>query len=600
MQMTLAPVARPLRAAALGALAALCLLHGMPAAAAAAPAPADLILVNGRIHTLDDRHPRATWIAVRDGRIAALGNAAPPKALRGHDTRIVDAHGRLVLPAFHDAHTHPVWGGLSYGHCALYPGTTASDYQALIAKCAHEDTQSEWLYGVGWQDGAFSPSGVPDKRLIDAVVADRPAAFSNVGGHGLWLNSKALEVAGITRDTPDPPNGRIDRDANGDPVGGLEEAAVDLVMKHLPAPSEAAREQALAYAIHYFNSVGIVGFHDALVPVHGEGSAQVIPPGVPDTYIAMQAQGRLKAYVTLALGWDRGAGLEQVPGIEAAEARLAAAGVHAHAVKFLLDGVPAQRTAALIDPYSDMPAERGSLEVAPEMLDRAVAALGAKGFQVHFHAIGDRAVQASLDAVEAAQRGIGRPLDRPLVSHVNLVAPADLDRFRALGAIPIFQPLWACMDDYMKMVAVRVGERRMQHMYPAGSLMRHGVTVAYGSDWPVASANPFEGLEVALTRLAPGKAGGERLAPEERVTLAEALRNYTLHSAYALHVDDQSGNLVVGKNADLVVVDQNIYSIPAERIGRTRVLLTMYRGEAVYGDAASLGDAAGPAPGKAP
>lgn len=569
-----------------GVLAACALLPGAPADAATAPA--ELILVGANIHTLDAHHPLAQWIAIREGRIAALGKGSPPASLRGAGTRVVDAHHRLILPAFHDAHTHPVWGGLSYGHCALYSGKTASDYQALIAQCAREDTQSAWLYGVGWQDGAFSPSGVPDKRLIDAVVSDRPAAFSNVGGHGLWLNSRALAMAGITRDTPDPPNGRIDRDAQGEPIGGLEEAAVDLVMKHLPAPSATAREQALAYAIHYFNSVGIVGFHDALVPVHDEGSAQVIPPGVPDTYIALEAQGRLKAYVTLALGWDRGAGLGQVPGIEAARARLRAAGVHAGTVKFLLDGVPAQRTAALIDPYSDKPDERGDLEVPPAMLDEAVSALTAKGFQVHFHAIGDRAVQASLDAVQAAQQATGKPLDRPLVSHVNLASAADLDRFKALGAVPVFQPLWACMDDYMEMVAVRVGEARMQHMYPAGSLMKRGVTVAYGSDWPVASANPFEGLEVAVSRLPPGKADGKRLAPQERVTLAEALRSYTLNSAYALHVEDRSGNLVVGKNADLVVVDQDIFTVPTERIGRTKVLLTMYRGEPVFGELADL------------
>ena len=511
-----------------------------------------------------------------------------PKVLQGAGTRIIDVHHKLILPAFHDAHTHPVWGGLSYGHCALYEGNSIEDYQKLIAKCAHDDTQSTWLYGVGWRDGLFSPSGVPDKALIDAVVPDRPAAFSNVGGHGLWLNSKALEVAGITRDTPDPPHGRIDRDAQGNPTGGLQEAAVELVTSRLPSPSETAREQALLYAIHYFNSMGIVGFHDALVPVRIQESAQTIPPGVPDTYIALKAQGRLNAYVTLALAWDRGAGLEQIPGLETAEAKLASAGIHAHAVKFLLDGVPVQRTAALIEPYSDQPGEKGALEVDPELLKQAVAAVSGKGFQVHFHAIGDRAVQAALDAIQFAQQRAGKPLDRPLISHVNLVAPTDLTRFKTLGAIPIFQPLWACMDDYMRLVAVRVGPQRMEHMYPVASLMRKGVMIAYGSDWPVASANPFEGLEVAVSRLAPGTTSGEMLSPTERITLDSAVRNYTLHSAYTLHLNNQSGSLEVGKSADLIAVDRNIYAIPTDHIGRTRVLLTLYKGAAVFGDLGGL------------
>lgn len=470
----------------------------------------------------------------------------------------------------------------------MYEGNSLADYQKLIAQCAREQRDSPWIYGVGWQDGLFKPDGIPDKSLLDSIVPDRPAAFSSVGGHSLWLNSKALEAARITRNTPDPPHGRIDRDAQGEPVGGLQEAAVELVTSKLPPPSESERERALLYAIHYFNSVGIVGFHDALLPIRGEDSAQVIPPHAPDTYVALVKQGRLKAYATVALGWDRGVGLEQLAELKGAAERLASAGVQAQSVKFLLDGVPVQRTAALLKPYADKPEEQGALEVDPETLNKAVAALAQRGVQVHFHAIGDRAVRTALDAIEYAQRETHDALNRPLISHLNLVSPTDYPRFKALGAISIFQPLWACMDDYMRLVGIRVGPERMTHMYPTASLMRAGATVAYGSDWPVASANPFEGLEVAVTRRAPGATSGERLAPTERVGLAAAVRNYTLQSARALHVEDRSGSLTVGKNADLVAVDQDIFKIPPERISKTHVLVTMYRGEVVYGDFASL------------
>ncbi len=557
-------------------------------AAFAAGAPADMIFINAVIHTVDARRPNAQWLAVRSGRIEAIGMAKPPAALIGPKTRVVDAHGKLILPAFHDAHTHPIWGGLSYSRCPLYDGNSVEDYQKLIAKCAAEDREATWVYGVGWRDGLFKPEGIPTKAQLDAVVSDRPAVFSSVGGHSLWLNSKALEAAGITRNTPDPPHGRIDRDANGDPIGGLQEAAVELVAAKIPPPSAAAREKALLYAIHYFNSIGIVGFHDALVPIRGKDPAQVIPPGVPETYTTMKKKGELKAYVTLALAWDRNAGLEQLGGILDAEKALDAAGIHARAVKFLLDGVPAQRTAALLDPYSDKPDEKGALEVDPATLNSAVTALDRQGFQIHVHAIGDRAVRTALDAFEKAHTENHSTLNRPLISHLNLVSPADYPRFKSLGVTPIFQPLWACLDDYMVMTGIRVGPARMEHMYPVASLMHAGASVAYGSDWPVASANPFEGIEVALTRRAPGTTTGDPLAPTEQLRLDDAVRNYTLHSAYALHVDDRSGSLTVGKNADLVAMDQNIFQVPATRIAQTHVLFTMYQGEIVYGDLGKL------------
>lgn len=555
--------------------------------------PAELVLRNANIYTVDPGKPNATSLAVRQGRIAALGSDADTAALIGPGTRVIDLEGRLVLPAFHDTHTHPIWGGLSHARCPLYEGNSPADYQRIIAKCAAEDPGSGWLYGVGWRDGLFTPEGVPHKKLLDEVVPDRPVAFASVGGHSLWVNSKALEVAGITRKTQDPPNGRIDRDARGEPVGALQEAAVELVGKMLPPPSARHRENALRYARDHFNGIGIVGWHDALVPIASDEPGQSIPPGTPETYAALARSGELNAYVTLALGWDRSRGPEQIPELVAASERLAQAGVQAKAVKFLLDGVPAQRTAALIEPYADKPGFHGDLWIDARVLQDAVVELDARGFQIHVHTIGDRAVRTALDAfAEARDRNGARPR-RNLISHDNLISPSDLARLRELGVVTIFQPLWASLDDYMRMVAVRVGPSRMTHMYPVASVMRAGGTVAYGSDWPVASANPFEGIEVALTRRHPGATEGERLSPDERVTLEDALRNYTLNAAYALNVDDRSGSLTAGKSADLIVVDRNVFRIPENEIARTRVLVTLFAGEAVHGDLADL--AAAPA-----
>ncbi|MFC4310311.1 amidohydrolase [Steroidobacter flavus] len=566
---------------AIAAVAAACSKHEPPAASSAA---ADIVLKNGHIYTVDPASPSATWIAVSGGKIAALGSGEATSALIGPNTRVVDLQGRLVLPAFHDAHTHPVWGGLSHAGCNLYDGNSPEDYQKILAKCAADEPGDGWIYGSGWKDGLFPPDGVPDKKVLDAVVSNRPVAFTNVGGHGIWVNSKALEVAGITRDTKDPPNGRIDRDKKGEPIGSFQEAAVELIVSKLPPPSDKAREQALGYARDYFNSNGIVGWHDALVPISGDEPGQAIPPGVPQTYAEMAKNGTLKGHVRLALAWDKKRGVEQIPDLIAAAEKLAAAGVPARSVKFLLDGVPAQRTAALIEPYSDMPGFKGDLHIDPAVLKDAVTQLDAADFQIHIHAIGDQAVRTSLDAFTAAREKNGAKDHRHLLSHVNLIAKDDLPRFKDLGVVVVFQPLWACMDDYMVLVRDRVGPARMEHMYPVMSLLKAGGKVAYGSDWPVASANPLEGIEVALTRLAPGSTGGELLAPDERVTLEQAIESYTIDSAYAMHLEDRSGSLVAGKSADLVVLDQDLFKIPANQIAKTKVLLTMFAGEAVYGD----------------
>jgi predicted amidohydrolase YtcJ len=360
------------------------------------------------------------------------------------------------------------------------------------------------------------------------------------------------------------------------------------VGKLLPPPSARHREDALRYARDHFNGIGIVGWHDALVPIASDEPGQSIPPGVPETYAALARSGELKGYVTLALAWDRKRGLEQIPDLVAASQRLEQAGIHAKIVKFLLDGVPAQRTAALLEPYADRPGFHGDLWIDERVLQDAVIDFDARGFQVHMHTIGDRAVRIALDAFAAARDRNGARARRNLISHDNLISEADLARLKELGVVTIFQPLWASLDDYMRMVAVRVGPARMTHMYPVASVMRAGGTVAYGSDWPVASANPFEGIEVALTRRHPGATGGERLSPDERVTLEQAIRNYTLNAAYALNVDDRSGSLTAGKSADLVVVDRDVFRIPETEIAKARVLLTLFAGEVVHGDLAGL------------
>jgi predicted amidohydrolase YtcJ len=562
------------------ALVAACAKQAPPPAIDAA----QLVFRNGNLYTVDASHPSATSIAIRDGRIVALGSDQDTAALIGPNTHVVDLQGKLVLPAFHDAHTHPVWGGLNYSRCPLYDGNSPAEYQKIIAKCAADEPGTGWLYGVGWKDGLFTPEGVPHKELLDAVAPDRPAAFISVGGHSIWVNSKALEVAGITRKTPDPPNGHIDRDAKGDAIGALQESAVELITKKLPPPSPTEQQNALRYAQKYFHGIGVVGLHDASVPIYTDDPDEVIPPKVPEVYAALTKSGELKEYVNLALTWDDRRGVEQIPDLLAASKRIGEMGVEAKAVKFFMDGVPAQRSAALLEPYSDKPGFRGALYIPKEVFEEAVTQLDANGMQVHVHAIGDWAVRAALDAFAKARERNGPKDNRHLVSHVNLISAPDMARFAQLNATAVFQPSWACMDEYMVMVGVRVGQQRLDRTYPAADLMRAGGRVAYGSDWPVASANPLEGIEVALTRRLPGTTEGPQLAATEAVTLTQAIESYTLQAAIAGHREDRSGSLTVGKNADLVVLDRDLFKVPVNEISKARVLLTLFKGEAVFGD----------------
>lgn len=560
-------------------VASLLVLGGCAKEQKPAAEPAELVLKNARIYTVDTASPWASSLAVDGGRIAAVGSEEQVAAFIGDDTRVVDLGGKLVLPGFHDVHAHPVWGGLGYTQCPIYDGTSPREYQQLIAKCLAEKPGKGWLYGIGWKPGIFVPNGVPDKKLLDEIAPDRPVAISSIGGHTLWVNSEALRAAGITRDTKDPPNGRIDRDPRtGEPVGSLQEHAMALVSQLLPPPSRDSLDAALVYATKYFNGVGIVGWQDASVSILPTDPAHVI-----DVYTTSEQRGELKSHVKLALLWENERGPEQLQALLDESEKLAKVGLHARTVKMFIDGVLVPRTGALIEPYADQHDTRGELQIPLDVFNNAIAEFDARGIQVHVHAIGDLAVRSTLDAFAKARERNGSKDNRHLISHLNLITPQDQPRFAELDVIPVFQPLWARWDEYMRMTAIRVGTERMKYMYPSGSLLRSGATLAYGSDWAVASANPFEGIEVALTRREPGATSGEVLTPEEVITLEQAIRGYTLNAAFANHVDDVSGSLQVGKSADLIVLDQDVFKVPVTDIGRTKVLTTLIAGEAVHG-----------------
>lgn len=546
------------------------------AAHAAAPEPADIILTDARVYTVEDAQPWAEAVAIRNGRILAVGRATDVIAHRGAKTRVVDLKGRFLMPAFGDAHAHPVFGGLSYARCSLHEGKTVADYRRIIAACVAKTPGTGTIYGVGWEDGLFPPDGIPGKAILDAISTTRPLIFANTGGHGLWVNSKALALAGITRATPDPVNGKIDRDASGEPVGGLEEAAMGLVDALVPPPTAKDRQDAIAYTVHLFNSLGITSWHDAML----EWKADGVSPDL-DAYQAIRDRGGLTVHTVMDIKWDNARGMDQVADIMKVSADARAKGLTANGVKFFIDGVIPQETAAMLAPYTGS-TSKGTPQIAPDRLAQAVTLFDAKGMQAHFHAIGDGAVREALDAVAAARKADGRTQMRPMLSHLNVIDPADQPRFGQLGVTAIFQPLWACAEPYMDLTIQKLGPVRSRYIYPEAGVAKSGGMIAYGADWSVASANPLEGIEVALTRVAPG-GNLPPLLPEQAVTLESALKSYTINVAYVNHLETVTGSIKVGKSADLVVLDQDLFKIKPRDIHKTKVLVTMFGGREVFG-----------------
>lgn len=550
--------------------------------AAGEVAVADAIYANGKIHTMDAAMPRATAVALRGGRIAAIGTREEVMALAGPATVQYDLGGRLVLPAFGDAHVHPVFGGMAFSRCSLHAGETLADYQRIIADCVAKSPGDDAIYGVGWEDSLFPPNGVPRKEVLDAVSTTRPLIFESVGGHSFWVNSAALALAGIDNDTPDPPNGHIDRDPEtGEAVGGLQESAMALAEKFVPKPTEAEIEQAILYVTEHFNALGITAFHDAGVDYGAD------PNPVIEAYRKLLASGVLTAHVNVALKWDNARGMEQMPALIAALEAAQASGVTARSVKFYVDGVIPQQTAAMIEPYEGSE-KRGESHIDPTVLKSAVTALDARGYQAFIHAIGDRAVREGLDAVEAARKANGDSGIPHMITHLNVVDPVDQPRFGALGTIAQFQALWASNYPYMDLTKQAIGPERSRSIYPAGSIMKGGGMLAYGEDWPVDSADPLRGIEVAVSRRTPGDPDAQPLLPGEAVTLEKAIEAYTRNVAISSGRLAETGTLETGKSADLVVIDKDLYAIAPHEISSARVLLTLFRGEPVHGDPGAL------------
>lgn len=544
---------------------------GAAGMSAGAPAPADLVLSNGAVYTVDGARSWAESVAVSGGRIVFVGTDAASKAWIGAQTKVVDLAGKMVLPAFHDSHVHPVSGGMEALECDLHGLATAAEVLAAVAKYAAAHPEAKWIRGGGW-DLTLFPAGNPSKALLDRIVPDRPVLLDASDGHSAWANSKALAIAGVTKATPDPPLGRIERDASGQPSGALREDAVGLVSKHMPRRTAKDYEAGLRKGLQVANAFGLTSLEEASASEEDLAA-----------YEALDTRGEVTARVSISITADTDKVLADVPRIKALRARYRGKRFHADSVKIFADGVLETRTAAVLVPYVGFGDDRGKANLDPSDFKALATALDKEGFQIHVHAIGDRAIRDTLDALEAAQKSNGVRDSRHHIAHLELIDPADIPRFRRLGVIANFQPFWANGDKYItELTEPELGPARSRWIYPIASVVAAGGVTAFGSDWSVSSMNPLDGIEVAVTHREPPKGPGPAWLPEERIALPEAIAAYTIRGAYLDFTEKETGSIEAGKAADLIVVDKNLFEIPPSQIHDARVLWTLLDGQEVY------------------
>jgi predicted amidohydrolase YtcJ len=535
---------------------------------------ADLILTHGSIHTMNAARPRAEALAVAEGKILYVGDFEKAMRLQGGSTKVVDLGGRMVLPAFQDSHVHLVMGGVELLSCNLAGLETKEKVFARIREYAAAHPGLPWVTGGGWDLPLF-PQANPRKEDLDALVPDRPALLESADGHSMWANTRALALAGVNRDTPDPFGGRIERDPKtGEPTGTLRESAAGLVEKHVPELEPADYIKGLKAGLELANRFGIASIIEARADTP-----------ILDAYAALDRAGELSVRVLASLQVDTDKGVSEVGRLVGLRRRYGGVRLKSTAAKIFADGVMEPHTAALLEPYLDRPGDRGTPLLEPDAFNSLARALDLAGFQIHVHAIGDRAVRMALDAFEAAGRANGFRDMRHHIAHLELIDPADIPRFRRLGVAANFQALWAYADPYITDLTLPIlGPGRSRWLYPIGTVARTGATIVGGSDWSVSSMNPLEAIQVALTRRGPDEPPGDAWIPEEKVDLETMLRAYTTSGAWLSHDEKTRGSLEAGKAADIIVLTRDLFILPPAEIGRARVLLTLLDGREVFRD----------------
>jgi len=552
--------------------------------------PADLVFRNGVVYTADPHRSRAQAVAVSGGKIIFVGSNSGITEYIGPDTEILDLNSKMLLPGFIDSHAHASGAFDEKKMLSLHGLESLEEYQTALKDFRAQHSELEVIYGSGWDNKVFPPSG-PRKEDLDTIVTDCPVSLHSNDGHSIWANTRAIERAGVTRDTPSPEGGAIEIDAQtGEPGGTFRENAADLIQNVLPPYTvEQLMDNIRIFAAEAAR-VGITTVHDPML-LFPDADGLLLGFGPMRNnmlaYAQMANKGELTLRVRGTILAEPAAGVTQVPRL----AQACAEHQHPHfqiaGAKVFVDGVVEGVTAYLLDPYAHRPDFRGWPLWEPRALEVVFAALDRKQLQIHIHATGDAGVRMALDALAYARQQNGQRDSRHLITHLHVVDAADIERFGQLDVVGVPQPFWHVKGEYFHELEVKyLGRERAEKEYPMKSLLDVGVTLAAASDYPVQIPSPpLLGIQLGVTRCEPGETDpNEVLGPGERMTLEDMLAAFTINGAYANFIEDKTGSIEVGKDADLVVLEKDLFKQPVTEIADTKVLMTLFEGRVVYRD----------------
>ncbi|MHB8118349.1 MAG: amidohydrolase [Methanothrix sp.] len=545
---------------------------------------ADLLLLNGTVYTVNekinwDKQPQQA-IAVAGKNIIYVGDDSNAQDFIGPMTRIIDLGGKMVLPGFIETHVHPSGSALLLAGISLFNASNSDEYLKLIKDYILKNPNASVIRGFGWNYAAFGPKG-PSKEILDAVVPDKPVMLHSLDGHSLWVNSKALEMAGITNKTPNPMGGIIERDSLGNPSGTMRElSAQSLVISKLPPVSDDEIMQAMMGMLDVIKGFGITTAHDS----------GVFNEKMMNIYSNLDKEGKLDVRIRGEQVLDPGQGVGQIPALVAERGNYSSGLAQMKAAKMFIDGVVEGHTALLLEPYIDRPGFKSTPIWKPETFNETIAALDKAGFQIEIHAVGDGAARMALDAYQNAIEKNGKRDSRHKIAHVIVVSPQDIPRFKALGVIPAASPNWFCYDStYEKNNLAYLGPERAEHMTPMKSFIDSGAIVTIGTDFPgcgdYLTMNPLDEIKAGMTRLplSPESNVTKPYWPEEKVDLKTMIKCATINGAYASFMENETGSLEAGKLADLIVIDRDLFKVPTEDINKAEVLVTVLEGREVFG-----------------
>lgn len=539
---------------------------------------ADTVFTNGFVYTVDSINSKAEAVAIKDKSIIFIGDNDSVQKYIGEKTKVINLNGKMVLPGFVDAHCHSISSYRYFNELNLYGLKSKENIQNAIKKYLSEHPDAKYIKGRGWSDTDFPGIG-PDKKIIDEIVKDIPVSFSSDGGHSKWVNSKTLELAGINNSTKNPKGGIIERyPGTNEPNGTLRENASDLVADIFPAYTVENLMDGLEAYQRMVSAFGITTVHDAYLDA---GSNET------DAFRNLEKNNKLKMRFRASLYIDPEKSVEQIKSLIEERKKNSGELFQTNSAKIFIDGVVEGSTAYLKEPYKHQPKNYGEIFWKIDSLNKICSALDKEHFQIHVHAIGDAATSVTLYAFASAEFQNGKRDSRNSITHLQLVDESDIKKFKELGVIAVPQPYWFSKDDYYYNIQVPyLGQKRADEEYPMKSFFDEGVIAASSSDYPVTiPCNPLEAIQFGITRSEFNTTdSSEVLWPEERVTLEQMIRSFTINGAYANFLEKETGSIEVGKKADLIVLDKNLFEIPVTDIYKAKVLMTLFEGKDVFVD----------------